>query len=375
MPFERSLIRAKSHPPPIPADWVTRPRLHERLDVYRERPLTLVTAGAGYGKSTLVSAWIRSVDCAAAWLTLDEGDADLREFLQNLLLAINRVLPTALHETRGLIEPAHLPPVSQILGMLVNDLDDLDEPLILVLDDVHYVREGPVRDFLSGIFSLPQPREFYLVLVGREMPDLPVARLRARGLLNELSARDLQFTAEETEVFLRSLFGATVTPEMARSWADGAEGWPTGLRLAALGTHGAPSADPFKAWRSRGQARQFLLQEVLQEQPPGIVDALLATSVARRFNAELCETLQGEPLRFPGREFIAELDRRNLFLIPLDGDGEWYRYHDLFRELLREELLERRGRDALRSLCRTAIRWFETAGLVDDAIVHALDET
>lgn len=372
------IIRTKLQRPSVPLDFLRRPRLQEALDTFRLRPLTLVSAAAGYGKSTLVSGWLNELDCQSAWVTLDESDNDLRQFLGYLVAAVQTVFPSALKEIDSLLGVANLPPVEFLTASLLNELDELVEPFVLVLDDFQYIRERAVLELLAQVTNHP-PRNLHLVLVGRRDPFLPIAKLRARGQLTEIRVEDLRFTLAETEAFLKKVLETNLDAETVSAWLEGTEGWVTGLSLAilALGANGSIPKQPFKLLKSKYYTMQYLLQEVLERQQPSVRIHLLSSSISARFCDSLCDVLREvmsevDANGMNGADFFLWLEETLLFVIPLDEERRWFRYHHLFRELLRQELERRYGRDLVVALHLRASEWFESDGLVEEALHHAL---
>jgi LuxR family maltose regulon positive regulatory protein len=228
-----SILRTKLHRPPVPGDYVHRPRLLEYLDQRRERPLTLVSAPAGYGKSVLISCWLETCDIPNAWLSLDEQDNDLRQFLLYFLVAIQNMFPDAASETTKLINASSLPPVSFLVRSLANELDSIEQNFILMLDDIHRIQDKSVHDFLAELLQYPS-RPMHLVLAGRSDPSLPITSLRARNQVSEVRLFDLHFTSDETAAYLQTKLGEQIKEDIAAILAERADGWITGLRLAVL---------------------------------------------------------------------------------------------------------------------------------------------
>lgn len=366
----------KLHPPTVPPDLVVRPRLLEILDACRSRPLTLVSAGAGYGKSTLVSSWLATNDGVSSWVTLDESDDNLRGFLTCLVAAMEMVAPAALPKTRALIPAWSLPPVSVLARTLVNELDQIERPFVLVLDDIQNIHCQPVYDFLTQVLRHP-PESLHLVLIGRRDPFLPISRLRAQSQLVEIRADQLRFTSAETAAFFERALGTKVSLSLAEAWAQRTDGWAAGLRLAALSLNGDQVlAEP---QRSGGTARltaEYLFSEVMERQTPAIRDQLCNCAIVDRFCASLCDALQGEEARgghdFDGQALIDWLQARNLFLIPLESDGVWFRFCYLFHDLLKRELQRQKSPGFAKVLHGRASVWFEEQGQVEEALRHSL---
>ena len=371
-----ALLRTKLHRPPVPRDYVRRLRLD--VGLLPTHPVTLVSAAAGFGKSVLVSGWLESWTAPSAWVSLDESDNDLRQFLSYVCAAVETVFPSALLEVCDLLEAPTLPPVTVLAHTLVNELDAIEEPLILVLDDVHRITERAVLDLLTELMEHP-PRHLHLVLIGRRDPFLPIARLRARNQLAEVRSEDLSFTVEETETFLKNALGTDVNAAVAGTWRERTEGWATGLRLAALALRGGAEVPerPFGERKALRDVTSYLMDEVLERQPPAVRHHLLYSSVAARFCAPLCDALhvdEGCPAAgvMDGAGFVEWLEEAGLFVIPLDAEHGWLRYHHLFQDLLFEEAKRRLGAEAIATLHGRASEWFEAEGLVTESIEMAL---
>jgi LuxR family maltose regulon positive regulatory protein len=374
----RRIRRTKLYPPLVPHDHVHRPRLIEILDASFQAPLTLVSAPAGYGKSQMCSSWLQMCDLRSAWLSLDDDDDDLRRFLEYVLAAVGGLFPEALDDTQSLVDAAPLPPVSVVAETLANDLDQIEERFVLVLDDLHRVRSRPVHDLLTELLKYP-PRSLHLVVITRRDPSLPMATLRANGRVFEVRTRQLRFTDAEAAVLLENFTGLRVSGKALAQVQRQMEGWVAGLRLVALALRHADNADALLTSMSGefGNIREYLLREVLAVQTLETRDWMLKTSILDRFCGPLCTALclgDSPQLEFDpqGAEFPRALERSNLFTIPLDSDGRWYRYHHLFQELLSIELKRRYGADEIAELHSRAAVWFENNGLIDEAIGHSL---
>jgi len=341
--------------------------------------LTLISAPAGYGKSTLASCWLAASARPGAWLALDERDNDLRLFLTYLLEAIRSVFPAAMQETMALLRAGNLPPVSVLAASLLNELEGLEQEFILVLDDFHWIHEQSVLDLLAEMLRYPT-EPMHLVLAGRRDPFLPISSFRARGLVTEIRAQALRFTAEETAAFLEGAFADQVEEAIAAAWAEKTEGWVTGLRLAALSLrHQADArASMLETAGSSGFVVEYLFEEVLARLPPEVRQQLLRSSILDRFCVPLCDAL-AESGRDPdrsaidGQAFISYLKENNLFLIPLDLEHRWFRLHQLFQGLLRSHLERQRSAEEIAAFHNRASDWFSDGGLIDEAIQHAIE--
>ncbi len=373
-----TILRTKLHRPPAPGDYVHRARLSDYLDQQLERPLTLVSAPAGYGKSTLVSCWLDSCDRPSTWISLDENDNDLRQFLSYFIAAIKTIFPNAVSATSTLVNAPTLPPLSTLVGTLANELDAIEQDFILVLDDIHCIQEQSVHHFLKDLLRHP-PQPMHLVLIGRRDPSLSIAALRARSQLAEIRLQDLRFTAAETAAYLQQIMKKQITDDLAVAWTEKTEGWVTGLRLATLSIQhrGEFKTIPPEFKGGTQYVMEYLFSEILSRQPPTLQDYLLKTSILDRFCAPLCDAMVGTGVT-PGVtqndawQFINQLKKENLFLISLDVEGQWFRYHHLFQNLLKRQLQRNYSAGDINTLHSAASEWFESQGLITESIKHAL---
>lgn len=383
VPLLKLLVPTKLSPPPAQPRWVRRERLIARLGPGPQVGLTVVIAPAGFGKSTLVAQWLQEAQEAEraeargaapppsfAWLTLDEHDQDGLRFLAYVAGAIERVLPEAMVATRPLLAATEPPPLYVVAQALLVDLSALPARLTLVLDDYHAITAEPVHQAV-GYLLRNWPSTCRLVILSRIDPPLPLARLRAAQQLNEVRAADLRFTPDEAGALLANLFGRTPDAAEVAALYQETEGWAIALQLAALAAQQNPSVS--RAPTAARQITEYLADEVFDQQPSSIRLALLALAVPERICAGLGAALLGPPDDlFQAEEILDQLVRANLFLLPLDGEGRWYRFHPLFRNLLLRRLALSVGKDALRMLELRAARWFEAEGLFEEALRHYL---
>jgi len=372
------LLTTKLYRPPVTPDLEQRTRLIERLQRTRQRPLTLISAPAGYGKTMLASMWLESCGCPSAWVSLDETDNDLQLFTSYLLAALYTIFPTLELKTRSLLEAPVLPAAPVLARYLLNDLDQPKEPFILALDDVHLIREQAIVDLLSELLRHPPP-SLHLVLIGRHDPDLPIPSLRARSQITEVRALDLRFTPQETAGLLRGMLHREIDDAVAEEWTEKTEGWVTALRLAGLSLRHRDLVDNLQV-DIHGDSRylkDFLLAEVLSQMPVAKQAWLLKTAILDRFCAPLCEAVcqvdaDCASTGMDGEEFIDWLGRENLFLIPLDEQHKWFRFHHLFQQHLQDMLQAQLDADEVIVLRLAASRWFAEKGLVEEALRYAL---
>ncbi len=385
------ILATKLYIPPARPGVVPRPRLIERLNegLSSGRKLTLISASAGFGKTTLVSEWIAGCQRPAAWLSLDEGDNDPTRFLVYLIAALQTLSLSKVEGIAanigegvlGVLQTPQPPPTEAILTALLNELTAIPDNFVLVLDDYHVLDAEPVNASTSVDGALTfllehLPPQMHLVIATREDPHLPLARLRARGQLTELRAADLRFTPAEAAEFLNRVMGLNLSAEDIAALETRTEGWIAGLQLAAialrspLSMQGRSDAASFiQAFTgSHRFVLDYLVEEVLQRQPEGIHSFLLKTAILDRLSGSLCNAVTG---REDGKGVLETLERGNLFIIPLDDQRQWYRYHPLFAEVLQARLLDEQP-DQVFSLHKRASEWYEHYGLAADAIHHAL---
>ena len=368
------LLATKFHVPPWRAGLVARPRLLEELQHGLEEKfkLTLISAPAGYGKTTLVVEWLTNLQpkipnqqSKISWLSLDESDNDFARFLRYFLASFQQADRSLGEQVQSLLEMPGLPPLPNLLDDLLNDLAMLDFPIVLVLDDYHVITNPQIHAALE-YFIEHQPASTHLVLTTRADPPLPLARLRARRQMTELRARDLRFTVDEANAF----FGLANTPlaeNALRALDKRTEGWAAGLQLAALAMQYQPDPAAFiETFRgSHRYVLDYLAGEVIQQQDEEMRAFLTQTSLLDRFNAELCDSLTG---RDDSQSVIARLEQSNLFIIPLDDERIWYRYHHLFAEYLRSLL----SKPKQAAIYQKAAAWHEANDLINEAVRLAL---
>jgi LuxR family maltose regulon positive regulatory protein len=388
------IIRTKLQRPRLPEDLICRPRLISKLNRGLDRKLTLISAQAGAGKSTLLAQWLADEQhkTPSAWLSLDEHDNDLIVFLSYLCEAVRTVYPAACAEALELLRAPQTPSVRAISAMLVNGLNDLvgrvDGPdnggppqkgvgshtaLILALDDYQNITKPEIHEVLSSFIAY-LPQGVHLVLASRTDPPLKLGRLRARREMTEVRSTDLRLTSEEVQAFLEAAVGMGLSSKTIALLEEKTEGWMVGLRLAALSLSRQPDDEAFVTRFQKASSANiidYLMSEVVSQQPPEIEDFMLRTSVLDRFCAPVCEAVTGFS-EAESREIIEGLYRDNLFLVPLDLEGTWYRYHHLLRDLLRLRLERLHSAREVTSLHTRAGARFAQDGWIDEALQHLL---
>ena len=364
-----ALLATKLYVPGPQPGLVARPRLVERLEEGLVRGLVLVCAPAGFGKSSLLADWARRGGRPVAWLSLDQGDNDPARFWRHVVAALDRARPGLAEQVASLLGPPAPRSFEGLVTALINQLAAQPGEVVLVLDDYHLV-EAQVVHALLGFLLEHRPPGLRLVLASRADPPLGLARLRARGQLGELRDGELRFTAEEAAGLLGGAVGAELPEAAVAVLAARTEGWVAGLQLAGLSLRGQADVAGFVASFS-GSHRfvlDYLAEEVLERQPEELREFLLATSVLERLSGPLCDAVTG---RSDGQAMLERVERANLFLVALDAVRGWWRYHQLFADLLRVRLRQQLP-ERVPVLHRAAAAWSEAHGLADDAVRHAL---
>jgi LuxR family transcriptional regulator, maltose regulon positive regulatory protein len=364
-----SVLVAKLFVPPPRPKVVPRPQLIERLNEGLHRKMTLIAAPAGFGKTTLVSAWVAGIARPVAWLSLDEGDSDPARFLAYLVAALQTIAADLGAGVLGALQSPQPPLTDAMLTALLNDITTLPNRFVLVLDDYHLLDARPIDQALTFLLE-HLPPQIHLVIATREDPQLPLARLRARGQLTELRAADLRFTAAEAATFLNEVMGLDLAAADIAALEDRTEGWIAGLQLAALSLHGSQDVAGFiRAFAGDHRyIADYLVDEVLRRQPEGVRRFLLQTAILERLTGPLCDAVTGQE---GGVARLEALERGNFFVVPLDDTRHWYRYHHLFADVLAAHLMAEQP-DQVPTLHRRASAWCERHGSTADAIRHAL---
>jgi LuxR family maltose regulon positive regulatory protein len=379
------LLTTKLYVPRVTPQLVPRARLIEQLDAGLHRKLTLISAPAGFGKTTLVAEWVQHTDRPLAWLSLDEGDNDPIRFFTYLLAALQRTDPDIGQTARAMLQAPRLPPPEPLLTSLINDIAETPQPFILVLDDYHSINAQSIHDALAFLLEHLPPR-MHLVVATRADPPVPTARLHGRGQVTDLRQSDLRFTLDEAAEFLNQVMGLGLSAEDVDALDKRTEGWIAGLQMAAVSMQGRDDTAGFvRAFvGSHRYILDYLGEEVLRQQPEHVQRFLLQTAILERLTGPLCDTVvaigqltdvdTGESsVRFFGdsQAVLEDLERRNLFIVPLDDERRWYRYHHLFSDLLRQQL-QRQRPHLVPELHRRASEWYEEHGLIPEAVSHAL---
>lgn len=366
------LLQTKLVIPPARVDRVPRPRLTRQLNRSVEHPITLICAPAGFGKTTLITDWNEQSDrptIKLAWLSLDEEDNDPTRFLTYLISVLSTVGSMGVDDLLSSLHAPQPPHPKTIVATLLGYLETIPHSFALVLDDYHRITSSSLHEALSFLVEY-MPAQMRLILCSREDPPLPLSRLRARGQLAEFRADDLRFTPEEAAHFLHQMLGIHLSNQQVMELDARTEGWIAGLQLAALAMKGRNDISGFIA-AFTGSHRfilDYLTDEVLSQQPDHLQDFLLQTSILNRMSGSLCNAVTG---RTDGQTLLEQIERGNLFLISLDEERSWYRYHHLFGDMLRRHLYQSNPHSSADLHHRASI-WFEQSGWVSEAVEHAL---
>ena len=374
------LLTTKLHIPPRRPELVPRRQLIERLQAGLHHKLTLISAPAGFGKTTLASSWVSELpaaggsEIAVGWLSLDEQDNDPVRFLTYLVAALRTFDPEIGSEALRSLQAPHPPHPETVMASIVNELAARPQQVVLVLDDYQVLTELGIHRSVEFLID-HQPAQLHLVITSRHDPPLPLSRLRARGQLTEIRQPDLRFTPDESESFLRDSMGLPLSASQIQALEQSTEGWITGLQLAALSMQGRDEGERARFIAGFSGRYRFILDyltdEVLKRQTGDIQRFLLETSVLDRMCGPLCDAVLESKGLAPATQILEQLEASNLFTVPLDDERNWYRYHALFAELLRARLREMQP-EQIPALHRRAAAWYEEAGLRAQAVKHAL---
>lgn len=369
MVLAQPMLATKLFAPRVRPELVTRDRLLTRLDAATQQPLTLISAPAGYGKTTLLGTWIATRDHEVAWVSLDVADNDPTRFWSYALAALQRIDVQLGVDAQVLLLSQQ--PLDVILTTLINDLVSAPERVSLILDDYHIIDNQAIHESLA-FFLEHCPPQIHVLITSRSDPPLPLSRLRARGELSELRASDLRFTPAEAAQFLNQMMGLRLSEVDIAALEGRTEGWIAGLQLAALSLQGRPSEHIAEFIHSFAGSNRYvvdyLIQEVLERQSQDTLNFLLKTSILDRLYAGLCDAVVEQT---GSQRMLEHLERTNLFLIPLDAERQWYRYHHLFADVLSSRLSHQQP-DHVQRLHRRASDWFAEQSLIAEAIEHAL---
>ena len=370
--LKNDLLASKLHVPQLRACLVARPHVFELLEQGRRQALTLISAPAGSGKTTILGSWMRETEVLAAWLSLDSYDNDLHRFWAYVLVALDTLRPGTLKNAQEVLKAAHSrqsPPIENVLTALINDLADLEDNIVLVFDDYHEIITPSIHASLSFLLN-HLPAQLHLCIVTRRDPPFSLARLRSSNQLIEIRTADLRFSREETAIFLNNVMELHLTADEIAVLETRTEGWIAALQLAGLSMQRQLDRAGFLAAFAGNHHSlvDYLAEEVLQKQPEQVQQFLLHTALLDRLNASLCQEVTGEE---DSRAMLAHLERANMFIVALDDEHTWYRYHQLFADFLRTRLQQGQP-DLVSTLHHLAARWYQRHGYYEEAMGHLL---
>jgi LuxR family maltose regulon positive regulatory protein len=362
-------LRTKLYVPPLQSTWISRPRLLKRMDEGFERKFTLISAPAGFGKTTLLIEWIHQKKKPVAWFSVDNNDNDPVNFLTYAIAGLQTLEAGIGKAALTLLQSPQPPPLESILINLINDISCIPTDATFVLDDYHVVDAKPIHDLIAFLLD-NLPKHMHLVMATRSDPPLLLARLRSQNQLTELRAADLSFTTNETTDLFKKGLNFQLSTNDIHLLETRTEGWIAGLQLAALSLHGRKDPSNFlKAFKGDNRyIADYLTEEVLNRQPEQLRNFLLQTSILERLSASLCDAVTRQE---NSRQMLNTLEDANMFVIPLDEERCWYRYHHLFADLLAQNLRMKQG-DQVAELHRRASQWFVKNGFNNEAVDHAL---
>ena len=374
-PQPSPILRTKLYRPPVTEDYVSRPDLEHALNHSLTKPLTIVIAPAGYGKSTLVSAWEAQSAQKSAWLSLDDSDSDQRVFVAYFLAAIRTVEPGFGTELQGLVDAEVLPAPEIIAVYLCNELESLDEGITLVLDDYHNIRDQDIHRLLDALLKHP-PAKFHLVISSRRDPAISLQALRAHNEVVEIRMRQLLFSEADTGALLDAGGIKELDTTVVKHLHERTEGWPAGIRLAMLASiHRENPGDYLNSFGSKTRHfREYILQDLIEGLPDSVTTGLMSAAVLDQFCAPLCEACIANEDKSgdSGLKFMDFVRQSGLPIVPLDDEGNWYRFHHLFNELLRRRLDETTSQSRIREIHQRAANWLAENRYVEEAIQHSL---
>lgn len=367
-------IKPKLNRPSLSPDYFPRRQLLSELNAKRGCPLAVIVGPAGYGKTTLLVSWLNNLEWPSVWVSLDASDNSLYVFVQYIVAAIQKQFPAALETTKGLLQSVALPDAMILTRALINDLDEIDTPFVLALDDYHLIREPAIHGLVREMLRYPSSN-FHLAISTRHDPLLPLSTMRAKGLMAEVRIENLRFTDEESATLLRKVTGMDLGASSISMIAEQLDGWAAGLYVAGLTLRRKPAMLTMKPGMvtAASEAIAYLFDDVLLQQPPQVQEFLLRTSILEELNHSLCKAVAGDSCAtYEGQDSLDFLVERNLFLSQIVGQERAYRYHHLFQSLLRTELKRRYSDAECEVLNRRASEWYALKGNPEEALRYAL---
>ena len=374
----RNILHTKLHRPLITAEHVYRKSLIDFLSKNKYKPLSLISAPAGYGKSMLVSSWLDKCPSKYAWISLSSEDSDLATFLSYLQYAIEDIFPKAFEQFSQILKGSQTPPLDTIIEILLNDLDKINDEFIIVLDDFHVIRNQQIDELINLLISYP-PQNMHLVIISRTDPNLNIASLRAHSRINEIRTNELRFKRKEVSEVFKKLTNIEIKDEVLEHLFQKTEGWITGLLLTSIVLRDLKDENQIleNIRTDTNQLTDYLVKEVLMIQPAKMQSILLKSSILNRFSAPLINQLisnstVNNELENTGIEFVNWILKSNLFIIPLDNESNWFRLHHLFQDLLQKHLHTTHSEEDLNNLHLQASVWYEKNEFYEEALEHSL---
>jgi LuxR family maltose regulon positive regulatory protein len=368
------ILPTKLYRPPVTEDFIPRPQLLQLLDGVHLRPLTVVSAPAGYGKTTLLSAWLEDCGHQSTWLSLDEDDNNLATFLSYLVAGIQRKFPAVGEKILPLLDTVILPPLATIISYLIFELESVETDFVFVLDDFQFISNPDIHTVIMELLRHPH-RAFHLVISTRRDPSLPLAAYRARNLVTEIRTPDLRFSSQETRLFIERVLGSPIDEKTISALDEQTEGWPAGLRLASLSFKYGLNINLVRigVLGNNRFIMEYLMSEVIAHLSPAIQDFIIKTSFLDQLCQPLCDAIivpdnpQGN-----SQIYLEWLEDANVFIVPLDAKRFWYRFHHLFQDFLRDMMLHRFTPVQIAAFHCRAAAWFAQNGMIEEAIDHSL---
>lgn len=375
---DRNILQTKLYRPKVSEKIIFRSALVKQLEGNIDKPLSLISAGAGYGKSVTVSQWLSTTKAFHCWVSLDDEHNELRMFLSYFKEALEKIFPGKLSELGNIIRGGDLPTVSSLVKILINELDTIKESFIVVLDDFHRIIDKQVIELMTLLIQFP-PEMMHLCLITRRDPTLNLAKLRAQNRLSDIRMSDLAFSTEEIGTLAKKVRDINLPLSTSEILYNKTEGWAVGICLSLLSLDKSKEVDKMnKALSINMQSSSdYLVEEVLSKQMPWVKELLILSSVLNRFSAELIDEIIGSVLLkyevpISGSAFITKVQQTNLFIVPLDDNRKWFRHHHLFQDLLKAQLKHYQGPEQINSLHLTIAKWFDKNGFMEEAVQHAI---
>ena len=376
--MDLNILQTKLHRPPIRHDYITRQRIIDTLENNAILPLSIISAGAGFGKSTAVSDWLEKTSYLNTWISLDKEHNDFRTFLFYLIAAIEKIFPGTMISTGNMLKFGDLPPFESVFTSFINEICSIDQDFILVMDDFHHLRETKIHRFFDEWLRFPPPN-VHLSIITRRDPPLDISSLRNSGQMIEIRMKDLCFSNVEIADLFNNILGIELNDQTINTLQEQTEGWIIGLRLTSMAIKEEKDIDKIIQTLDFGinSVSDYLISEVLSKQPESMIQRLIESSVLNRFCSELIEEIamgnnelkEGDADKI---DLIEWLIKSNMFLTSLDSEQKWFRYHHLFQQLLQNQLIKRRTTKQIFEIHRLASLWFEKNNFIDEAIEHSL---